>query len=164
MKNDTLKLYRINIDYIKYLYSFDNRVQFNPNREEEYSARRPYLGIVLTINEFDYFVPLEHPRISHQKLKNNVFIFKIHSGKYGILGFNNMIPVPKEQIENFNINQEEDSYKQILLSQYRFCNKHIKEIKSKAEITYLKYQTIPFLKKVCCDFKLLEEKCKIYNL
>ena len=80
-------------------------MQYNPNREDNYSARRPYLGIVMKIDKYDYFVPLEHPRKAHQTMKNNIFIFKIHNGKYGILGFNNMIPVKKEQLVEFDINK-----------------------------------------------------------
>ncbi len=162
---DKLKLYRVNIDYIKYLYEFDNKVQYNPNREDDYTARRPYLGIVLTINELNYFVALEHPRIQHQEMKNNPFIFKIHNGKYGILGFNNMIPITEENLVNFDINQENEKYRQILISQYHFCNKHIKEILEKANTTYNRRieGKNKFLNKVCCDFKLLEEKCREYK-
>ena len=50
---NSLRLYKIDINYIKYLYSFDNRVQYNPNREDEYSAKRPYLGVVLKIDKYD---------------------------------------------------------------------------------------------------------------
>lgn len=78
---NNLRLYKANIDYIKYLYSFDNRVQYNPIREDEYTIKRPYLGIVFEVENFKYFVPLEHPRKSHQNMKNNTFIFKIHNGK-----------------------------------------------------------------------------------
>ena len=160
-----LRLYKINIDYIKYLYSFDKRIQYNPNREDEYSKNRPYLGIVLHIDNFNYFVPLEHPRESHKNMKNNIFIFKIHNGIYGILGFNNMIPVKKEQIVKFDINKiEKKGYRQILISQYHFCNKHIGEIREKAQETYKRSFKNVFMKKVCCDFKLLEEKCKEYNV
>lgn len=158
-----LKLYKIDIEYIKYLYSYDNRVQYNPNRGDEYSAKRPYLGIVLEIDSFNYFVPLEHPRPSHKAMKNNIFIFKIHNGKYGILGFNNMIPVKKEQLVYFDINNENINYRQVLISQYRFCNKHDKEIKEKAYETYNKSLNNSFMKKICCNFKLLEEKCKEFK-
>lgn len=158
-----LKLYRVDINYIKYLYSFDNRIQYNPNREDEYTEKRPYLGIVLEVDNFNYFVPLEHPRASHQNMKNNVYIFKIHNGKYGILGFNNMIPINKENLVEFDINKEKDSYKQILISQYRFCNKHIDEIQNKAKETYEKSLKNAFFKKVCCNFKLLEQKSKEYK-
>lgn len=158
-----LRLYRININYIKYLYSFDNRVQYNSSREDNYSKRRPYLGIVLKVNEINYFVPLEHPRLSHQKMKNNIYLFKIHNGKYGILGFNNMIPVKEDELIEFDINKENEKYKQILISQYRFCNKHILEIKERAKATYQKYKNDRFFKKICCNFELLEEKCVEYK-
>lgn len=160
---NSLRLYKIDINYIKYLYSFDNRVQYNPNREDEYLAKRPYLGVVLKIDKYDYFVPLEHPRQSHQTMKNNIFIFKIHNGKYGILGFNNMIPVKSEQLIDFDINKENVRYKQILISQYHFCNKHSQEIKEKANETYFRSLKNRFMKKICCDFKLLEKKCEEYK-
>lgn len=159
-----LRLYKIDIDYIKYLYSFDNRIQYNPDREDSYTAKRPYLGIVLKIDEHNYFVPLEHPRITHKEMKNNIFIFKIHKGKYGILGFNNMIPVKEEQLIEFDINKETPKYRQILISQYHFCNKHYNEIITKAKETYVKSINNKFMKKICCNFKLLEEKCIRYKI
>ena len=75
-----LKLYRVDVNYIKYLYSFDNKVQYNKEQKDEYTRKRPYLGVVLQVNEFEYFVPLEHPREAHQKMKDNIYILKIHTG------------------------------------------------------------------------------------
>ncbi len=161
---ERLRLYRVNIDYIKYLYSYDNRVQYTPDKPDSYTQRRPYLGIVLKIENYDYFVPLEHPRKQHRKMKNNIYILKIHHGKYGILGFNNMIPINKENLIQFNINKENNNYRKILISQYHFCNKHINEIKFKALETYNRSQTNNFFKKVCCNFKLLEEKSKKFKV
>ena len=74
-----------------------------------------------------------------------------------------MIPVKDKELIKFNINEEKQSYKQILVSQYHFCNKHITEIEFKAKLTYERSQNNSFLKKVCCNFKLLEEMCKEYN-
>lgn len=160
-----LKLYRVKIDYIKYLYKFDKMVQYNPNKEDNYTEKRPYLGIVLHINSLNYFVPLEHPREEHRTMKDNQFIYKIHDGKYGILGFNNMIPIPDNELIRFDINLENRRYKQILISQYRFCNKHTKEILKKANYTYLNRidGKNKFLVKVCCNYKLLEQKCLEYK-
>lgn len=158
-----LKLYKVDIEYIKYLYQFDKRVQYNKMKADDYTKRRVYLGIVLEIDRFKYFVPLEHPRNSHQKIKNNVFIFKIHNGKYGMLGFNNMIPVEKTELINFDINKENVKYRQILISQYHFCNKHINEIQAKALATYKNRNKNAFFKKICCDFLLLEKKAKEYQ-
>ena len=108
-----LKLYRVDVNYIKYLYSFDNKVQYNKEQKDEYTRKRPYLGVVLQVNEFEYFVPLEHPREAHQKMKDNIYILKIHNGKYGILGFNNMIPIKREELIEFNINNELNTTKTI---------------------------------------------------
>ena len=156
-----LKLYRVNIDYIKYLYRFEKRVQYNPCIDEDYTKRRPYLGIVLKLHNLNYFVTLEHPRKQHILLKNNSFIFKIHNGRYGILGFNNMIPIPESQLIKFDINEQSQKFKYILITQYRFCNKHILEIFKKANDTYIKRKNAnnKFILKVCCDFELLEKKC-----
>ena len=61
------------------------------------------------------------------------------------------------------LDNENKKYKQILISQYHFCNKHIKEIKTKAFETYNKSLNNKFFKKVCCNSKLLEEKMKEYE-
>ena len=55
-----------------------------------------------------------------------------------MLGFNNMIPVNDTELIDFNIDKESTKYKQILISQYHFCNKHIQEIQTKALETYNK--------------------------
>lgn len=49
------QFYHINEHYISYLHSIDTRVQYNKGQ------RRPYVGIVLSINGIDYYVPLESP-------------------------------------------------------------------------------------------------------
>lgn len=75
-----------------------------------------------------------------------------------------MIPVNENNLIKFDINSENEKYRQILISQYHFCNKHITEIQSRALETYTKSQKNKFLKKVCCNFKLLEEKLReCYN-
>ena len=74
-----------------------------------------------------------------------------------------MIPVNNTEIINFDINKEGKKYRQILISQYHFCNKHIEEIQIKALQTYNKSQKNKFLRKICCNFKLLEEKSKEYK-
>ena len=50
------QFYHINEHYISYLHSIDTRVQYNKGQ------RRPYVGIVLSINGIDYYVPLESPK------------------------------------------------------------------------------------------------------
>ena len=50
-----LLFYTISRDYIKYLSDFENHISYN---KEELGHTRPYLGIVLRIENYDYFAPL----------------------------------------------------------------------------------------------------------
>lgn len=75
-----------------------------------------------------------------------------------------MIPVKNEQLIEFDINKENARYKQILISQYHFCNKHSKEIEEKANETYRKSIKNQFMKKICCNFRLLEKKSEEYKM
>ncbi|MEG0900062.1 MAG: type III toxin-antitoxin system ToxN/AbiQ family toxin [Oscillospiraceae bacterium] len=160
-----LELFRVNLDYVKYLWSFDNRVQYNSDKPDFYNQNRPYVGIVLSINNFDYFVPLEHPRKAHKTLKSNCFLLKIMDGKYGLMAFNNMIPIDKAYLIDFDIEKEKPHYYNILLNQLNFCNDNKSTIKEKAENTYSKRTNSPnaFLKKNCCNFNILEEKAPLFR-
>ena len=84
-----LKITHIDDKYIRYLKGSDKKVQDNKNR------RRPYVGIVLQIGSFDYFVPMESPKGNHDNVKSGIHILKLDDGRLGLLGFNNMIPVHK---------------------------------------------------------------------
>ena len=155
-----VRFYRINLDYIKFLWNYDNKVQFNIYESENYNQKRPYVGIVLKVNEFKYFAPLEHPRKSHKALKSNPHILKINDGRYGLIAFNNMIPVKGPELIGFNFKDEDPNYQNILINQFIFCNKNKKRIAQHAQDTYNRVviQKEPFFIKISCNFKLLEEK------
>ena len=40
-----------------------------------------------------YYAPLSSPKEKHIKLKPKLGLLKINYGKYGVINFNNMIPV-----------------------------------------------------------------------
>lgn len=162
-------LYKINLDYIKYLYyNYDNRVQYNEAKETEYNQNRPYIGVVLDIKGIQYFAPLEHPRPQHRKLKNNPHVIKIKDGNYGLIGLNNMIPAHKAQLIDFDISKEKN--KDILLTQFIFCQRKYHMIIERALKIYEKRTLNPnsFEEKVYCDFKKLEKGminyCKENNI
>ena len=100
---EKLRIYRIRDGFIEFLHEKDHRVQFN-KRE-----RRPYIGVVLEINGHKYFVPMESPKPNHEKLKSNVHIMRIDGGKYGILGFNNMVPAKDFFLVPFDIEKSQTS-------------------------------------------------------
>lgn len=87
MNANRLKLYYISDEYIIFLRKYDQKVPYNK------SQTRPFIGVVYTFNNINYFAPLASPKIKHLKMSNRVIdIWKIDKGKLGIINFNNMLP------------------------------------------------------------------------
>ena len=57
-----LNLYSISDEYIKYIKQYDKRVY--DNKEKTRNHTRKYLGIALTINNMNYFIPMSSPKSS----------------------------------------------------------------------------------------------------
>mgnify|MGYP004484996809 FL=1 len=55
-----LNLYSISDKYIKYLRKFEDKIY--DNKEEIRVRTRKYLGIVLTINNCNYYIPMSSPK------------------------------------------------------------------------------------------------------
>ena len=160
-----LRLYRIEFDYIKFLWThIDKKVQYRAGASDKYNEKRPYIGVVFVLNDIKYFTPLEHPRPEHKKLKSNPHIIKIENGDYGIIALGNMIPVIEECLIDFDINKEPDDYKRILLRQFIFCRKNHARILKNAKTTYnrVTVEKSKFFLDNCCDFKKLETEHKKY--
>lgn len=83
-----MRLYRIKQEYIDYLRTEEPKVLENKNE------RRPYIGIILFINNITYYVPLSSPKNKYKTMKNTKDFHKIAGGVYGAINFNKMIPVP----------------------------------------------------------------------
>lgn len=157
---NNLRLYKVEDKYINYLKGCDKKVQHNKNK------RRPYVGVVLIIGSYKYFVPMESPKENHDNIKAGIHILKLDNGRLGLLGFNNMIPVPDSAIIAFDINKETDKqYKELLKHQIAFINSRKADIYEHASKTYFKATkgNNRFLSNICCDFKKLENACKRYN-
>ena len=157
---ESLRIYKIDDKYIRFLKSRDSRVQDNKNK------RRPYVGIVLYVGEFKYFVPMESPKPNHKNLRAGSHILKLDGGQLGILGFNNMIPVHSSALIPFDIETETDKkYRELLRHQVLYINKVKAVIFHRANKTYYNASkgNNSFFTKVCCDFKKLEKACKQYN-
>lgn len=157
---ESLRLYRISDQYIRFLKSRDSRVQDNKNR------RRPYVGVVLVVGEFRYFVPMESPKPNHAAIKPGHHILKIEDGRLGLLGFNNMVPVPDTAIIPFDIDKEPDTkYAELLRRQFTYINRNKASVLDHAAKTYFGVvnKKTAFLVKICCDFKKLESACIQYD-
>lgn len=130
-----MRIYKINLDYIKHLHSQDDKVQYNSDYTNTQNQNRPYIGPILIKDGISFYAPLEHPRSVHTKLKESSYLTKIDGGKYGLIGINNMIPVPDDKLIDFDISK--DKHSKVLISQFVFCKKHIRELVRKANKVYV---------------------------
>ena len=139
-----LNLYSISDRYIRYLRKFDKRIY--DNKEEMKTYKRKYLGIVLTINELNYYIPMSSPKKSDyidldKKIirKDTKTIIRIKRGKhlYGTLRISNMIPVPITELDPDVVSEEKDQkYKEVVLGELRYINNNSNKIIKYTKIVY----------------------------
>jgi protein AbiQ len=160
-----MKFYHIKDDFVMYLHDADPKV---PDNKHE---KRPFIGIVFSVNEMDYYVPLSSPKPKHKTMKNSKDFRKINGGEYGAINFNNMLPVVKEALIEFNIQNEQDyKYRNLLQNQYNAVDADFDNIQRVAYDLYNMCQLAdnqlkPFeiaIKSRCCNFKLLESCINTY--
>lgn len=152
---DNIKIYGVKDSYIKYLSQFQEHLFLH----EGGSSRRKYIGVVLEINHISYFAPLSSFKSKHKKMKESVDFIKIKD--YAVININNMIPVPKGQLIELNINAEKDPhYKFLLQAESREINRQKSRIRKNAEIVYSHKKrsgNLTPLAKRTNDFEMLEK-------
>ncbi len=172
----SLKLYIVKEDYVKYLYGFDSHVMYW--KSNNYKTDRKYVGVVLELNGFKYFAPLSSPKENDYyykdgvKLirKNIIPIIRLVSQKNILLGkikLSSMIPVQDNYITLYDLDLEPDKkYKDLITDELICIRKHKAEILKNAKILYNQksngYENISYLNTVI-DFKVLENACLNYK-
>ena len=96
------KIVRVNTQYCDYLRKFDTKVSYNKNEKE----LRPFIGILFSIENYEYFAPLSSPKPKHKTMKNTIDFLKIKNGELGAINFNNMIPVKKANYTLVDLNKK----------------------------------------------------------
>lgn len=164
IKLGKLNFYIIDDNYISYLSNFDKHIAYNK------SEKRPYIGVVVIVNEHYYFAPLFSPKQKHKTYKDNLTFFKIVDTKtkkdLGIIRFSDMIPVPQECVYLLDLKGKSYGYKRLLSEQYSYINipQNKQKIMDKAKKLYnivtknSKNKMSKFYKDLSCDFYLLEQE------
>lgn len=157
-----LKFYEVDGEYIKYLRV--NGDQKIPNIEYE-KHKKFFCGIVLTINNFNYFAPVS----SYNKKVHTSFLImdKDRETKelkaISSLRFSFMFPCPIEYLSQKDFSKEDEKYKILLRKELHYCNINREKIKKMANEVYkLGLNEKNRQKFNICDFKKLEEKCLEY--
>lgn len=160
---EKLNFYIMPDEYIAFMSNYDEKVCYNKKH------KRPYIGIILKVENTNYFAPFTSPKEKHQKMKQTLDYVKMDDGKLGLINLNNMIPVPLNICEKLELKDIKYSkYQKLMLKQYLWCNidENYKEIIEKASRLYYIVTSGKCgknLLKRCCNYKLLEEKYIEYN-
>ncbi len=165
MKQEKLKLYTMDMKYVRDLHNVDDRVQsVSP---QIHKSNRPFVGVVVICDKHKYCIPLDHPKDKHYKMKNDVDFTRIFDGEklIGVLNFNNMIPVEDNLIRLLDVKpgkkdtDADKAYKNLCAKELDWVQKNQDAIVKKANKLY---QMIVSdianqgLKKRCLDFLKLE--------
>lgn len=160
--------YRVDSKYCDYLREADPCIPYTM----EQKSLRPFVGIVFVVNGFHYYAPLTSPKPKHLHMKNQIDFMKIKNGEWGAINFNNMIPVPVENLTKVDMKitdsdtKTDIDYKNLLANQLSWCNSHRDMIMKQAEklyITIVEGKAWDNLSNRCCNFTLDEQRCKTYS-
>lgn len=168
--------YVIDKEYVKYLSDYDRRVGF-----VDYGDRlKLHIGVVLTVNNMKYYVPVSSPKEKHFTMSNTIDFHRIEDPDtrrlYAVINLNNMIPVPEDKVTQlfyrdvqnyraFSDDREKNKYIFLLKREKAIIDRIADKLTEKASRLYKEVVRTPDSKvsKRCCNFPALEEMARRYN-
>lgn len=181
---ENLGLYNVDTDYLRYLKSIDSEVQYSEDKDY---TQKPFLGIVVMIDSYSYFIPLTSGKPRHAKWKNvgpahyliyeqvkknelrKKDVYKSISETdalkiYAALEIKKMIPVKDGLFHGIVFSALGDQkYADLLEKEYRFCQKIQDGILSKVRQIYCEQKETGKVYPMYCDFNKLEVACDTYQ-
>ena len=152
------KFYDVDISYLNFLRQFEPRLP-----EILYEHHNKFVcGVVFERNGLPYVVPVSS---NTRPQKTSVIIKNKKNQAISSLRFSFMFPCPPELLKYKDFKEEPNgSYRRWLQDEIGYCNTHREKIRNKADYTYFHrvIEPKPLFEAVCCDFELLEEKCREY--
>ncbi len=170
--NKRLKLYRVNLKYIRNLHNIDSHV---PSVSPQIGKQnRPFLDVVTVVNGANYCIPLSSNSDKKQKnlesMRENITLRKVRDKNGKVLAFlnlNNMIPIRKEYIAEIDLKiKSSDSivsrqWKILCSKELDWCQSHRGEIERLANELHHKYCSGEYFqkRKICLNYPALEKEC-----
>lgn len=157
----SLKLYNANPEWCDLLRTIDKCVPLTKDGKEN----RPFVGIVLSVNGFNYYAPFTSPKDKHKTMHNQIDFMKINEGEWGAINFNNMIPINDANLKKADLkvlptdSEEDRNYKLLMANQLSWCKSNEASILAKANKLYwtiVNGKAWDTLARRCCNFKVLE--------
>lgn len=169
--------YTIDADYLEFLNSKDSEVYYNTSYR---NAIKPFIGVVIDLAEYKYFIPLTSAKEKHTKWKNSCDehfliyeivdkyvniagdIYKAYSNEkkmhiMSVLDIKKMIPVPFDAYERITFSELEDErYQDLFEKEYAFCLTIKNKILSKVEKIYRRQKETNIVRRTYCNFSCCE--------
>ncbi len=173
---EEFKLYSVSDEYIDYLRAVFPNVY--SNKETTRVHTRKYVGIVLRLENYHYYIPMSSPKESDYQIagekkvikKSIIPIIRIvvknsrgQKELKGTLRISHMIPVPPSELQLYDIeNEPDDTYKDLVQNEIIFIRKNQDKIHANAKLLY-KQKTENDLSagyvKAALEYKALEKLC-----
>ena len=174
------KLYSVSDEYIEWLRKeFPNVYS---NKIDSRTHTRKYLGVVLKIGNYNYYVPMSSPKESDYQvagdskvIKKSIvpiirIVVKNTDGKKelkGTLRISHMIPVPESELELYDLENETDStYKDLVQNEMIFIRKNKEKILMNANLLYKQKNandTTAGYVKSALEYQSLETLCDAFK-
>lgn len=178
---EEFKIYSVSDRYISYLREkFPNVYS---NKIDNRTHTRKYVGVVIKIEEFKYYIPMSSPKESDYQIagdnkvikKSIIPIIRIvvknsvgEKELKGTLRISHMIPVPESELELYDLeNEPDEAYKDLVQNEIIFIRKNHGKIMNNATVLYKQKQendTTAGYVKSALPYKEIEELCKQYQV
>ena len=173
------KLYSVSDKYIEWLRRHNPNVY--SNKIDTRTHTRKYLGVVLQIGTYRYYIPMSSPKDSDYQvagdkkvIKKSIvpiirIIVKNSSGERelkGTLRISHMIPVPESELVMYDIDNEPDlTYRDLVQNEMIFIRKNREKIQTNAKLLYKQKiendETAGYVR-TALDYREMETLCEAF--
>ena len=177
---EEFKLYSVSDQYVEWLRKdFPNVYS---NKIDARTHTRKYLGVVLQIGKYSYYIPMSSPKDSdyqiagvNKVIKKSIvpivrIVVKNAAGEKelkGTLRISHMIPVPASELILYDLENESDStYKDLVQNEMIFIRKNREKIATNAKLLYKQKaanDTTAGYVKSALDYQALEVLCDSFE-
>lgn len=130
-----IKIVEVSDKYINYMKNYFYETMMD-NKTNYRKHSRKYIGVVLKINNYNYFAPLSSPKKSDYLNNGNIrksstIVLRMVENKLdgsnvllGSIKLNNMLPVPDTEINVYDLDNEIDiNYKNLVFNELLWIEK-----------------------------------------
>ena len=177
---EEFKLYSVSNEYVEWLRKdFPNVYS---NKIDAGTHTRKYLGVVLQIGKYSYYIPMSSPKDSdyqvagaNKVIKRSIvpivrIVVKNASGVKELketLRISHMIPVPASELVLYDLeNESESTYKDLVQNEMIFIRKNREKIAANAKLLYKQKaanDTTAGYVKSALDYQALESLCDSFE-